>query len=47
MAENTLDEPNRMAPTEAAINVTGKAYSTTIAPKTFQVYIFNKAVAKK
>lgn len=42
MAENTLDNPDRMAPTEAAISVSGKAYSTTIAPNTFQVYIFNK-----
>ncbi len=41
MAENTLDDPNRMAPTESAVTVDGTSYSTTIAPKTFQVYIFD------
>lgn len=43
MAENTLDDPDRMAPTEAAIDATGRAFSTTITPKTFKVYIFNRA----
>ncbi|MCM1450120.1 MAG: carbohydrate binding domain-containing protein [Clostridiales bacterium] len=42
IAENTLDEPDRLAPTEAPIEFNGKSYSTTIAPNTFQVYIFNR-----
>ncbi len=46
MAENTLDDPDRMAPVESPIVAEGKFYTTTIAPKTFQVYIFNRTSKK-
>jgi len=42
MAENTLDDPDRMAPVEEPIDAAGTTYTTTISPKTFQVYIFNR-----
>ncbi|MDE7386360.1 MAG: carbohydrate binding domain-containing protein [Muribaculaceae bacterium] len=43
MAENTLDEPYRMAPTEAQIEALGANYTTVIEPKTFKVYRFNRS----
>lgn len=42
MAENTLDEPSKMAPTEQPLSFAGNRFSATIAPSTFKVFIFNK-----
>lgn len=40
-AENSLVNPTAVVPVERPIDVAGKSYSTTIAPKTFAVYTFN------
>lgn len=41
LAENSLEHPDAVTPLENAIEVSGKNYSTTLAPKTFAVYTFN------
>lgn len=40
-AENSLENPAAVVPVKKSIDATGKAYSTSIAPKTFAVYTFN------
>ncbi|MDE6542575.1 MAG: carbohydrate binding domain-containing protein [Muribaculaceae bacterium] len=43
LAENTLDEPGRVAPVESEIcELAGHDYTATIGPKTFAVYIFDR-----
>lgn len=41
-AENTLDEPFRIVPQTGALDFEGKVLETTVAPKTFMVYIIQK-----
>lgn len=40
--ENTLENPDLIAPQESAIEVEGKALNTNIEPKTFAVYVLQK-----
>lgn len=47
LAENSLEHPDAVTPQEKAIEVDGKNYSTTIAPKTFAVYTFDIAKQSK
>jgi alpha-L-arabinofuranosidase len=42
-AENTLDNPNLIKPTQSAITVNGTSYTTTIAPNSFAVLRFSPA----
>lgn len=37
--DNTVDQPNRVVPREAPIEVSGQAVETTLEPQTFAVYI--------
>ena len=37
--DNTVDQPNRVVPREAALQVSGQAVETTLEPQTFAVYI--------
>ncbi len=42
MKENSIENPNLITPKESAIEVSGQVLNTTIAPKTFAVYILQK-----
>ena len=37
--DNTVDQPNRVVPREAALQVSGQAVETTLEPQTFAVFI--------
>lgn len=41
LAENSIDNPTGVVPVETPISATGQSFSTTITPKTFNVYTFN------
>lgn len=45
-AENSIDNPNAISPSEKNIDIMGNSYSTTIDPKTFAVYTFNITTKK-
>ena len=41
-ADNTLDQPERIVPESAPLDFEGKVLETTVAPKTFMVYVIQK-----
>ena len=41
-ADNTLDEPEKIVPVEGPLEFEGKILETTVAPKTFMVYVLQK-----
>ena len=41
-ADNSLDQPERIVPESAPLDFEGKVLETTVAPKTFMVYVIQK-----